>query len=151
MRRTLLFLVLLLFPLQSGAQPFRYIDEAGNIIFVDRLNQIPPRYRDQVLKPTPVPIYPKGYHTPRPTATPRPTPTKKPPKKDVKNLKNRKERVGSRKNVVVEAPPAQPKVAPVQASPLQVAPVHPQLDGRGLPINPVPPMGSPLPALTPPA
>jgi len=37
------------------AERFRYIDEAGNIFWVDSLAAIPERYRYQVLKPTPVP------------------------------------------------------------------------------------------------
>jgi hypothetical protein len=37
------------------AERFRYIDEAGNIFWVDSLLAIPERYRYQVLKPTPIP------------------------------------------------------------------------------------------------
>lgn len=38
-----------------AAQSIRYIDESGNIHWVDSLQKIPPQYRDQVLKPTPAP------------------------------------------------------------------------------------------------
>jgi hypothetical protein len=39
------------------ADQLRYMDSSGNIIFVDSLNQVPTRYRDQVVPPTPVPAY----------------------------------------------------------------------------------------------
>ena len=38
-----------------AAESYRYIDDSGNIIFVDSISQIPPRYRYQVLPPTPAP------------------------------------------------------------------------------------------------
>lgn len=36
------------------AQTIRYIDDAGNILWVDRIEDVPMRYRSQVVKPTPV-------------------------------------------------------------------------------------------------
>ena len=38
------------------AQQFRYMDSSGNIHFVDSVNQVPGRYREQVITPTPVPV-----------------------------------------------------------------------------------------------
>lgn len=67
---------------QSFAQVYRYIDESGNIHWVDRLDDVPYRYRDQVVPPTAIPVYPKGFHpkpTRKPTATPRPK--KRPPQR----------------------------------------------------------------------
>jgi len=43
----------LLLPLKIFLQGYSYIDEAGNIYFVDRIDKIPQQYRHQVLKPTP--------------------------------------------------------------------------------------------------
>jgi hypothetical protein len=40
----------------SYAQGFNYIDESGNIFFVDRLDQVPPRYQNQFVTPTPIPV-----------------------------------------------------------------------------------------------
>jgi len=39
---------------QSFASPFRYIDDGGNINWVDRIEEVPERYKNQVIKPTPV-------------------------------------------------------------------------------------------------
>jgi tetrahydromethanopterin S-methyltransferase subunit A len=41
------------------AQQFRYMDSSGNIHFVESVNQVPPRYREQVMTPTPVPVLDK--------------------------------------------------------------------------------------------
>lgn len=85
-------LSLLLLASFSLAQSYRYIDSAGNINFVDSISEIPPKYRSQVMPPTPTPITdpkllkkiereqkkvkptkgPKPTRTPRPTKTPRP-------------------------------------------------------------------------------
>jgi hypothetical protein len=43
----------------SFADEYRYMDASGNIFFVDSINQVPPRYREQVIPPTPVPVYDK--------------------------------------------------------------------------------------------
>jgi type IV secretory pathway VirB10-like protein len=48
--------VFFLFAPCANAQSYRYIDEAGNIIFVDSISEIPSRYRYQVIPPTPVPV-----------------------------------------------------------------------------------------------
>ncbi|GEM_PF-6566002 len=74
------------------AQRFRYIDSAGNIIFVDSISEVPPKYRDQVLPPTPTPITDpklikkmereqkkiKPTKAPKPTKKPKATKTPKP-------------------------------------------------------------------------
>jgi len=57
--RTYIFILLAYFFLcldSSFAQAYRYIDEAGNINFVDSFEQVPNRYRSQIegYKPTPV-------------------------------------------------------------------------------------------------
>ena len=109
---------------------FRYIDSSGNIHFVDRPEQVPEKYRDQIYKPTPVVTYPHGHRPPPPTRTPRPTPTKKPkipPKPDPKALKKRIPPPPSRANrgnMVMEAPPPQPPVDGA-GQPLVVPPVQP--------------------------
>lgn len=66
----------------SVAQSFRYMDESGNLHWVDTLDQIPPRYRSQVLLPTPyVTLSAEEKRrrqvtpTKRPTETPRKTAT----------------------------------------------------------------------------
>lgn len=41
------------------AQQVRYMDSSGNIHFVDSLKQVPPRYREQVVPPTPTPVLDK--------------------------------------------------------------------------------------------
>ncbi len=47
-------------PLERAfADQYRYMDSSGNIYFVDSINQVPPRYREQVFPPTPVPVYDK--------------------------------------------------------------------------------------------
>jgi hypothetical protein len=43
----------------AHAQQYRYMDEAGNIHFVDSLSQVPTRYREQVAPSTPTPILDK--------------------------------------------------------------------------------------------
>lgn len=53
------FVSLGLFVLASSpctAQQIRYMDSSGNIHFVDNVYQVPPRYREQVMTPTPVPV-----------------------------------------------------------------------------------------------
>jgi len=69
---------------QAYAQSYRYIDESGNIYWVDSISQIPYRYREQVLgEPTPEPnvrgrnsrLQPHPTRTPKPTLTPKPTRT----------------------------------------------------------------------------
>jgi hypothetical protein len=76
------------------AQTYRYIDSAGNINFVDRISDVPPEYRSQVMPPTPTPIKDpkllkkiererrkvKPTRAPKPTRTPRPTKTPRPVK-----------------------------------------------------------------------
>jgi hypothetical protein len=47
---------LALFPAPASAQQFRYMDSSGNIHFVDSVYQVPQRYREQVITPTPVPV-----------------------------------------------------------------------------------------------
>jgi hypothetical protein len=41
---------------QCSAQQHRYMDSSGNIHFVDNVYQVPQRYREQVMTPTPVPV-----------------------------------------------------------------------------------------------
>ena len=43
------------YPLAAVAQTFRYQDESGNIFFVEKLSDIPEKYRSQVIPPTPLP------------------------------------------------------------------------------------------------
>lgn len=53
------FCTLLLSISPVSAQQLRYMDSAGNIHFVDSLSQVPRRYRDQIVTPTPVPVLDK--------------------------------------------------------------------------------------------
>lgn len=89
------------------SQSFRFMDEAGNIYFVDRLEDVPPKYRNQVLKPTP---------TPDPKLK-----KKRPPAKKVSKKKPKAKKAGlhakvapltisgSRTPVAPTAPPEAPK------------------------------------------
>jgi type IV secretory pathway VirB10-like protein len=43
----------------ANSQQFRYMDDAGNIFFVDHLSKIPKEYRAQVAPPTPTPVLTK--------------------------------------------------------------------------------------------
>ena len=60
-RRACSLLALMAAPLvviaSADAQRFRYIDSSGNIHFVDSLSQVPERYMNQVVPPTPTPVY----------------------------------------------------------------------------------------------
>lgn len=44
----------------ARADRYRYIDESGNIHWVERFSQVPERYRNQLLKPTPIPTGKEG-------------------------------------------------------------------------------------------
>lgn len=72
-----ILLCLLLTPTILWAQPFRFMDEAGNLHWADSIDEVPFRYRNQILVPTPVPTYKRG-RPPPPKKTKRPKPTKKP-------------------------------------------------------------------------
>lgn len=72
-----ILLCLLLLPTTLSAQPFRFMDEAGNLHWADSIEEVPFRYRNQILVPTPVPTYKRG-RPPPPKKTKRPKPTKKP-------------------------------------------------------------------------
>ena len=37
----------------------RYMDKAGNIIFVDKMADVPDQYKEQVIRPTPTPVLTK--------------------------------------------------------------------------------------------
>lgn len=47
---------ILLFSLSVSAEQLRYIDDSGNMHFVDSISQVPKRYLSQVVPPTPVPV-----------------------------------------------------------------------------------------------
>jgi len=47
------------FPAGSQADQLKYMDDAGNIHFVDRLAQVPPKYKEQIVPPTPTPVLDK--------------------------------------------------------------------------------------------
>lgn len=134
---TLSLISLFLIPLSASSQSFRYMDESGNIHFVDNVTQIPPRYRNQVLYPTPVMTgKPKKIRltpTPKPTRTPKPTKT--PKSKKTKKPQSGSFFPGSYPGSPGQFPPTQqnnrqPNIgAPTQAplpqqplSPLQIAP-----------------------------
>lgn len=112
-------------------QSYRYIDESGNIFFVDRIDQIPPKYRYQVLPPTPIPdprYKPKQI---KPTRTPKPKRTRKvKPTKTPKTPKEKKYPLGI--NAPRKLPP--PPSTPVQEYPL--APEAPPPPAIGVPPPP---------------
>lgn len=61
--------IIVLYPPQTGyAESFRYMDESGNIFFVDRVEDVPLQYRSQILLPTPTPAATSA--APPPTAKP---------------------------------------------------------------------------------
>ena len=108
------------------AQAFRYMDESGNIHFVDSISEVPPRYRNQVLAPTPAP-------TGKARRTPKPKPTKKP--KAVKTAKPKKTLRAKKGEFFPQAPPGQfPAPPPVTPAPV-LAPRVPESSG-GAPTNP---------------
>jgi hypothetical protein len=41
---------------EVSAQQYRYMDSSGNINFVDSLSDVPRRYREQIVPPTPTPV-----------------------------------------------------------------------------------------------
>jgi Glutaredoxin len=63
--RTFLVLCILLPGKNVWAEVYKYMDEAGNIYFVENLSAVPSRYRNQVTRvPPPVPIDPRhSRHT----------------------------------------------------------------------------------------
>lgn len=76
-------LVLFIGACPSHAQPFRYMDSSGNLFWVDRIEDIPMRYRNQVLAPTPVPprtgkMQAKKVPTKKPVKKKTPKPKKMP-------------------------------------------------------------------------
>lgn len=115
------------------AQSLRYMDEGGNIHFVDSIYQVPPKYRNQVLAPTAVPTG-KARPTPRPTRTPRPTkiPNSKTKKSETKSAKPPTNPLFS--NFPTETPVAEER----QASPTK---------SKGLRSPPLPILNAPPPNL----
>lgn len=113
MRRYFVILFLLSFSSAALAQTLRYIDDSGNIHWVDSVTQIPPRYRNQVVPPTPAPT--GKVKVQRPTPTPRPTKT--PKIKKTPTPKPKKTRKGSIAEIFPEGKPGVlptevPKVRP---------------------------------------
>jgi|GEM_PF-4227496 len=99
----LLVLITLLFSILSRpahSQSFRFMDESGNIYFVDRLEDVPLKYRYQVLKPSP---------PPNPKAK-----VKKPPKKPAK--KKAKPKKAAKGGLQAKVPP-QPFTRPPTQTP----------------------------------
>jgi hypothetical protein len=76
-------LLLLHAPLAAQGQSFRYMDEAGQLHWVDSIQEVPRRYLNQVLAPTPVPTWKNGRppKQPKPVKTKKPKPTPKPRKR----------------------------------------------------------------------
>jgi hypothetical protein len=52
-RTSFALVVLLLIPGIISAQGLNYVDEAGNIYFVDNIDQVPMQYRNQFIAPQP--------------------------------------------------------------------------------------------------
>ncbi len=48
-------LFLLLTLIKAVCQSVTYVDESGNVITVDSIKNVPPKYRYQVVTPTPIP------------------------------------------------------------------------------------------------
>lgn len=113
----LLLVAFVLFRGELSAQPFRYIDEAGNILWADSISDVPMQYRSQVIKPTAPPVYsPWQYRqmmkkkrktpTPRPTRAPKPTKTPR-----------------HRPNLTPTVPPLPPQLPTPTATPTHMAPM----------------------------
>jgi hypothetical protein len=43
-------------PVDASAQRYKYMDNSGNIHFVDSFKQVPREFREQVVPPTPTPV-----------------------------------------------------------------------------------------------
>lgn len=56
-----LVVLILCAPTRAFAEGIRYMDQAGNIHFVDRLADVPEEYRGQVLKVEPTPMTQEQY------------------------------------------------------------------------------------------
>jgi len=52
-------LVVLVYTDEPAADQIRYMDQSGNIIFVDKLSQVPKEYMNQIMTPTPTPALSK--------------------------------------------------------------------------------------------
>lgn len=57
----IIYCIVALVPSTSLADSLRYMDESGNIHFVDRLSDIPTRYRGQVIETKPTPVSQEEY------------------------------------------------------------------------------------------
>lgn len=53
------FFTVLLITTFVYADQIRYMDKAGNIIFVDKMADVPAQYKNQVIRPTPTPVLTK--------------------------------------------------------------------------------------------
>ena len=53
------FFTALLLTTFVSADQIRYMDKAGNIIFVDKMADVPDQYKEQVIRPTPTPVLTK--------------------------------------------------------------------------------------------
>jgi len=92
----------------SLAQSFRYMDESGNLHWVDSIEQIPPRYRSQVLLPTPY-VTLSAEEKRRRQATPTKRPTQTPQKTATPKTTNKSGKPGlpvNQPREIVEVPPA---------------------------------------------
>jgi hypothetical protein len=132
------------------AQSLRYMDESGQLHFVDSIYQVPPRYRNQVLVPTPVPT--GKARIVRPTPKPRPTKTPRPPKNDPR--KKQAPNVGSTSLIGNYPAPGQIPVQNNQVGPRQPRAPYPVLQAPVIPsgvpegvINPS--IFTPTPTATP--
>jgi hypothetical protein len=136
-----LLVLLNLFSSDCFSQSIRYMDESGNLHFVDSIYQVPPRYRNQVLQPTPVPTG-KIRPTPKPRPTKTPKPLKAPKMKPTKVVKPKKPAYGLA--AISESAPGQ---LPTQAS----APQKGGLKPPPLPFGnaPVAPAGVPSGLIAP--
>lgn len=114
-------------PFSCYAQSFRYMDESGNIHFVDSISEVPPRYRNQVLAPTPAPTG-KAKRTPKPKPTKKPKPVKTPKPKKTQKLK--------KGQYFPEAPPGQFPVQPPHTPAPVLAPSAEPLAAPQPPTNP---------------
>ena len=129
----------------ASAQSYKYIDDAGNIYFVDDINQIPYRYRNQILgDPTPTPVI-LDKQKKKAQKEKKKSEKKKKEKKLPKSLSERKREKEAQILAIPTATPwyklPQPHQLPLQPNPqisnqnINQAPSDPSVSQQGHPEN----------------
>jgi glutaredoxin len=77
MRRVLIALAALAWCLSAQAEVWRYRDDQGALHYVDKLESVPPQFRDQLKDSRPLPEISKVQAAPQPSLTAEPRPAVK--------------------------------------------------------------------------